>query len=70
MRLELQRLTLAGAWVTALTAGVALSDSAAGSVYSRVVRLGSAGVWRVRAVHPDDAAHAATVSAWRTFAVK
>ena len=70
VRLELQRLTLAGAWVTALTAGVALSDGAAGSVYSRVVKLGSAGAWRVRATHADDAAHAATVSAWRTFAVK
>ena len=70
VRLEFQRLTLDGAWVTALTAEAMVSDGAAGSLYSQVVRLGKAGAWRVRAVHPEDAAHAATAGGWRAFAVK
>lgn len=70
VRLEFQRLTLEGAWVTALTAGVLLRDAAAGSAYSRVVKLGDTGAWRVRAVHPDDAAHAATAGRWRGFTVR
>jgi hypothetical protein len=70
VRLELQRLTLEGTWATARTVQVVLSDAAAGSVYSRVVKLGSSGAWRLRATHPGDAAHAATVGGWRTFAVR
>jgi len=70
VRLELQRLTLAGGWVTALTADVLLGDGAAGSLYSHGVKLGNAGAWRVRAVHPGDAAHAVTVSGWREFVVE
>jgi hypothetical protein len=70
VRLELQRLTLEGTWATARTVQVVLSDAAAGSVYSRVVKLGSSGAWRLRATHPGDAAHAATVGGWRTFVVK
>jgi len=68
--LELQRLTLAGAWGPALIADVVLSDGVTGSLYSGVVKLGHAGAWRLRAVHPGDAAHAVTVSGWRAFAVK
>ena len=70
VRLELQRLTLAGAWAPALTADVVLSDGVTGSLYSCVVKLGNAGAWRLRAMHPGDAAHAVTVSGWRAFAVK
>ncbi|HEY5386783.1 MAG TPA: M23 family metallopeptidase [Thermoleophilia bacterium] len=70
VRLEFQRHTIGGAWVTALTTDVALSDRPGGSRYSRAVRLGSAGAWRVRAVHPSDAAHAATAGRWRAFTVE
>ncbi len=70
VRLEFQRLTLAGVWAPAFTAGVVLSDGAASSLYARAVKLGTAGAWRVRAVHPGCEAHAATVGGWRTFAVK
>ena len=70
VRLELQRLSLEGVWAAALTADVVLSDAAGGSLYSRVVRLDDAGAWRVRAVHPGDAAHATTASKWRPFVVE
>jgi len=70
IHLEFQKLTLAGAWVATFTRNVVLGDGVGASLYSRVVKLSDAGAWRVRAVHLADAAHAATASGWRTFAVK
>jgi murein DD-endopeptidase MepM/ murein hydrolase activator NlpD len=70
VRLEFQRLTLAGDWEVALTAAATLSDAGESSRYSAVIKLDDAGAWRVRAVHPDDAAHAATHGEWRAFVVK
>ena len=69
VRLEFQRLR-GGAWAAAKTVKTALSDAAAGSRYSAAVSLSAAGRWRVRAVHPADAAHAATSTEWRPFTVR
>ena len=70
VQLTFQRLTLAGAWVTALAVDAVISDEGVDSLYSQVVELGDAGAWRVRAVHPGDAAHASTASGWCVFAVQ
>ena len=69
VRLELQRLR-EGKWAAAKTVKATVSDAGVGSAYSATVSLSAAGGWRVRAVHPADAAHAATTSAWSTFTVK
>jgi murein DD-endopeptidase MepM/ murein hydrolase activator NlpD len=68
VRLEFQRLK-DGAWATVKKVKATVADATAGSAYTVVVDLGAAGDWRLRAVHPEDAAHAATTTAWRTFAV-
>jgi hypothetical protein len=68
VRLEFQRLK-DGAWAAAKTVKGTVADTAAGSAYSAAVSLSAAGDWRVRAVHPADAAHAATSTEWRTFTV-
>ena len=70
VRLDFQRLSLEGAWVAALTAKAVVGDGAAGSLYSCDVELADPGAWRVRAVHPGDAAHATTASKWRPFVVE
>jgi hypothetical protein len=69
VRLEFQRLK-EGAWAAAKTVKVTVADAAAGSAYSAAVSLSAAGSWRVRAVHPADAAHAATSTEWRVFTVR
>jgi hypothetical protein len=68
--LAFQRLTVDGLWVAAKTTKATLSDVAAGSAYSCVVKLTKVGAWRVRAVHPDDDAHAESASSWRAVTVK
>ena len=71
VRLEFQRLTPAGVWVTARHRRARCSAMAPRARCTREsVKLGNAGAWRVRAVHPEDEAHAATVGGWRAFAVK
>jgi murein DD-endopeptidase MepM/ murein hydrolase activator NlpD len=52
--------------MTAATAGGTASSSA----YAALVKLQTAGSWRVRAERPADASFAATVGAWRDFTVK
>ena len=69
VRLELQRLK-DGVWAAAKTVKGTVGDAAAGSRYAATVSLSAAGSWRVRAVHPADAAHAATSTSWRTFTVR
>ena len=66
--LEFQRYA-DGSWTTALTTAAIVRDDGVRSHYGRSHSLATAGAWRVRAVHPVDAAHAATYSGWRRFTV-
>ena len=66
--LELQRYT-EGSWTTAVTTAAIVRDDGVRSHYGPSLSLATAGAWRVRAVHPVDAAHAATYSGWRRFTV-
>ena len=52
-----------GVWVLRQTAVATVADTSDGSTYAKAVKLGLAGMWRVRARHADDA-HAPSVSPW------
>ena len=67
---EFQRLDADGPWVKVKTVEPALSDTAGGSAYSYEAKFAKAGSWRVRAVHPADAAHDLTAGDWRPFTVE
>lgn len=74
VRLVFQRYDGA-AWATERNVTVAMNTTAAGgtataSGYAALVKLQTAGSWRVRAERPADASFAATVSTWRGFTVK
>ena len=58
-----------GRWVAKVQTWAALSDTSAGSAYRRTTTLGSRGLWRMRAEHPVDAAHATTASSWVRFSI-
>ena len=71
VQLVFQRRGSGGEWATRSTVA-AVNRDVAGSDSTRYVghaRL-TPGSWRVQAVHPADAAHAATSTAWRDFTVQ
>ena len=69
VRLEFQRYA-EGTWTTLLTSAAIVRDDGVRSHYGRSLSLATRGAWRVRAVHPIDAAHAATYTGWRRFTVE
>jgi hypothetical protein len=65
--LVFQRRGQGGRWATRLTVQAEIRDAAVGTRYVGHARLPATGLWRVRAVHLADEAHALTSSLWRTF---
>jgi hypothetical protein len=68
VRLEFERY-IRGIWASAFSVAAVTRDDGSRSQYLRTLILPSAGGWRVRAVHPEDAAHARTLTPWRAFSV-